>query len=203
MTMRLQELHPALVHYPISLLPIAVGADALGKVSGNHTLLQVGKAGIALAAGSAAIAGVAGLVAQEAVRLDEETHAMLATHRNLNLGVLALTSWMAVRRATRSRPTFRYLLAGAAGIAGMAYGAYLGGHMVYEHGVGVKAAGGLHEEAAPELTPERAGDAAAISGEMLRRGVRHAVTGLAEGEVVPYLRRAGSPDEEAGRAPGA
>jgi uncharacterized membrane protein len=196
MTMRLQELHPALVHYPITLLPLAVGADALGRVSGSRTLLQVGKGAIALAAATTAISAVAGLVAQEAVRLDEDTHDMLATHRNLNVGVLGLTTWMAVRRARRARPGLGYLLAGAAGIAGMAYSAYLGGHMVYEHGVGVRAAGGLHEEAAPELTPDKAGDAAAISGMLLERGARHAVVDLAEGDVVPSLRPSREPAEE-------
>lgn len=187
MAMRLQELHPALVHFPITLLPLAIGSDALGAATGNKTLLTMGRYGMALAAGSAAISAVAGLAAQEAVHAEGEVHDILVTHRNLNLGLVGLTTAMAIRRMRRHRPSLGYLAAGAAGLGVMSYSAYLGGHMVYEHGVGVAAAGGVREDAAPELTPTNAGEAARVAAENVAQGAPHAVEDLTTGEVVPYL----------------
>jgi uncharacterized membrane protein len=43
MAMRLQELHPSIVHFPIALLPTALAADALGPLSGSETLMEMGR----------------------------------------------------------------------------------------------------------------------------------------------------------------
>ncbi len=196
MAMRLQELHPAIVHFPITLLPSTLAVDALGRLTGNPTLLEVGKQGMALTAGSAGISAVAGLLAQESSRFDGETHDILVTHRNLNLGLIGLTTWLATRRARRRRPSLGYLLAGLTGVAVMTYSAYLGGHMVYEHGVGVKEAGGLREEEAPHLLPENAGEVLQVSAQHVEHGLRDVVEHLARGEVVPWLTRGGTSQEE-------
>jgi uncharacterized membrane protein len=189
MAMRLQEIHPALVHYPIALLPTTLAVDALGRATGDPTLLEMGRRGIALTAGSAAVSALAGLLAQESSRFDGETHDLLVTHRNLNLGLIGLTGWMAARRARRRRPSVGYLLVGLAGMAVMGYSAYLGGHMVYEHGVGIKEAGGLREEEAPKLLPDRVGEVLEVSARHIAEGARHAVEDLANGEVLPWLTR--------------
>lgn len=189
MAMRLQELHPALVHFPIALLPTTLAVDALGRATGNPTLKEMGKWGMALSAGSAVISGVAGLLAQESSNFDDETREILVTHRNLNLGLVALTSWMAAERRKRRRPGVGYLLAGLAGVATMSYSAYLGGHMVYEHGVGVKKAGGVREGDAPHLLPENAGEVARVSTRHVERGLQDAVGTLARGGVLPWLTR--------------
>jgi uncharacterized membrane protein len=193
MAMRLQEVHPALVHFPIALLPTTLVVDALGRATGNGTLLAAGRAGIAVAAGSALAAGLAGLVAQESSRFDPHTRDVLVTHRNLNLAVIALTAWMAARRAGRDRPGTGYLLAGLAGIGVTSYSAYLGGHMVYEHGVGVAEAGGVREEEAPHLVPERAGDVLRTAARHVVSGASHAIADLARGEVLPWLTRGVEP----------
>ena len=85
MAMRLQEVHPALVHAPITLFPLAVGADLLCRATGNEFLLETGRRVMPLAAAAAAVAAVFGLVAQEAVKTEGPTHDMLIT-----LGFLAL-----------------------------------------------------------------------------------------------------------------
>jgi uncharacterized membrane protein len=195
MAMRLQELHPALVHFPIALLPTVLAADALGEVTGSETLRQVGKKGMALAAASTVISALAGLVAQEEVKAEGHAHDLLVTHRNLNLGLTALSLAMAASRAKRRRPGLGYLLLGAAGLGVMNYTAYLGGHMVYEHGVGVKAAGGLREGHVPELRPSDAGEVLDRVAHGVPHGARHAAEGLAKGEVAPALTRGpeGSP----------
>ena len=43
MAIRLQEMHPALVHLPIALLPLAVGADVVGRMTDNEGLLSFGR----------------------------------------------------------------------------------------------------------------------------------------------------------------
>jgi uncharacterized membrane protein len=188
-SMRLQELHPALVHFPIALLPTTIGIDAVGRATGNETLLSVGKVGIAATAGSAVISALAGLLAQEASRFDAESRDLLITHRNLNLGLIGLTGWMAVQRAKRKEPSLRYLISGLAGIGMMTYSAYLGGKMVYQHGVGVSEARGLREAEAPHLVPEAAGEAARISAGHVASGLRHTAEDLARGEMVPWITR--------------
>lgn len=188
MSMRLQELHPALVHFPIALLPTSLVADSLGRLSGSETLLEMGRRTMPIAAASAALAGIFGLVAQQTVELDDDTTDMLITHRNLNLAATALTFVMAARRAARKRPSLRYLAAGFAGLGVVTYSAYLGGHMVYEHGVGVSKAGGLREEAAPPLLPDTAAEATRLTGQHIREGAQVTVQEFGEGKLLPWLR---------------
>jgi uncharacterized membrane protein len=176
MSMRLQEVHPALVHYPIALLPTALGADALGRLTGSESLLEIGRRLTPVAAGATLLAGLFGFVAQETVRTDETTEELLATHRTLNIGLVALAAALAGKRARMRRPTLGYLAVGAAGIGVMAYSAYLGGTMVYHHGVGVSAAGGLIEEKAPEITPTSFPEVAVVAADHLRAGVEHTIS---------------------------
>ena len=197
MAMRLQEVHPALVHAPITLFPLAVGADLLGRATGNEFLLETGRRVMPLAAAAAAVAAVFGLVAQEAVKTEGPTHDMLITHRNLNLGFVGVAAAMAAWRTRHDRPSAVYLALGLLGIGTMTYTAYLGGHMVYEHGVGVKAAGGLREEHAPELAPDRLGEAARTVIADLRHGTAHAAEHIGQGEIAPTLMRRGGQNEPA------
>ncbi|HET8656061.1 MAG TPA: DUF2231 domain-containing protein [Longimicrobiaceae bacterium] len=187
MAMRLQEVHPALVHFPIVLIPTALVADALGRVMGSKPLMETGRRLMPIAAAGAALAGVFGLIAQESVKTDERSDPVLTTHRNLNAALVVTTAAMAAKRARRSRPGLGYLLMGAAGTATMAYSAYLGGHMVYELGVGVSPADGVIEELAPQITADELGEVASISAENLRKSLQHTADYLMRGQVVPTL----------------
>jgi uncharacterized membrane protein len=185
MVMRLQELHPSSVHYPIALLPVSLAADALGLLTRSRSLLEVGRLTMPVAAASAALAGVFGLIAQEVVQTDDEAAEMLATHRTLNLGLIGLAGAMAVKRVGVKKPGLGYLAVGAAGLGAMIYSAYLGGQMVYDRGVGVRKAGGLREEVAPPLTHPR--EAAAMSARHIAQGARHAAEDTLSGQLVPTL----------------
>lgn len=186
--MHLQELHPSSVHYPIALLPLSIAADAIGVITDNRSLLEVGRITMPIAAASAAVAGVLGLIAQEVVETDEAGMEMLITHRTLNLGLLGVAAAMAVHRIGRKKPGPGYLMAGAAGIGAMIYSAYLGGQMVYDRGVGVRTAGGLREEVAPPV--RRVREATAQSAKHVVSGARHAAEETLSGELVPRLTRA-------------
>lgn len=188
MTMRIQEVHPAVVHFPIALFPTAVAFDAVGLLTGERSLMDTGRRLIPLAAASAALAGVAGFAAQGAVRTQGSAHHHLVTHRTLNVGLTSLLAVLAIDRLRRERPSPGYLVAGLAGIAAMAYSTYLGGKMVYGHGVGVEAAGGVREDAAPEIRRGNLGQAARTAAANTAHAVRHAAQHAAEGEFAPDLR---------------
>ena len=189
MAMRLQEVHPSLVHFPLTLLPLSIGADLLGRVTGSDTLRSLARTTMPLAAVSAAVAAVFGLVAQEEVNATGEAHDMLVTHRNLNLALVGTAAAMAAWRSKHDEPGAGYLALGLGGLAAVTYTAYLGGHMVYEHGVGVLDAAGLRDGVSPELAPGSMAEAVRTAGRDLGEGARHAVDEIRHGEIAPQLRR--------------
>ena len=80
-----------------------------------------------------------------------------------------------------------YLLAGGAAFGLMAYSAWLGGEMVYSHGIGVKEAGKVRDDV-PELSADGAGRATARAARDAVSGAGTAIEETAEGEVAPGLR---------------
>ncbi len=188
MPMRLAEVHPSVVHFPIALLPVAIGADAIGLATRSRDLLGAGKLGIVAATVGAAVAGVFGFIAQEEVNLEGSAPDVLVTHRTLNVMALGAMTAMATWRVTRKRPTLGYLLGGAALLGAVSYSAYLGGKLVYDHGAGVSKAHGLYGES-PELLPGNGLHAARTAIEHLGRGLAGAAKDLAKGRVAPALRK--------------
>lgn len=186
MPIRLQELHPSLVHYPIALLPLAVGADLLARALKRPALARAAPSLWSLTTAFMAASAAAGLVAQRAVKADGPAHDLLATHRNLNIGLFAGTAVLTVLRH-RGPPSAGGMAAGIAGVALMAYTAYLGGKMVYAHGVGVKAAGGLDEARAPALTAGHWRDAARIAGDNAAQALAHTAGEWREGRFAPAV----------------
>jgi uncharacterized membrane protein len=189
MAMRTHEIHPMLVHFPLALMPTAIAADAVGAMTDNRTLMETGRILMPLAVVSMAATGLAGFAAQEEVRAEGEAHDMLVTHRNLNVGLLVMSTALAVLRSRQDRPGPGYLLAGLAGAALMTYSGYLGGKMVYRHGVGVGAAGGYDPERSPRIKRGHVGEAAHTGAKDVAGGVAHAVQDVARGELAPHLRQ--------------
>ena len=187
MTIRLQEVHPSLVHLPLALVPTAIGADLVGRATGDRDLLGAGRRGMALAPAGAAVSAATGLIAQEEVNVHDATMDMLITHRNINLAATVMTGLMALWRSKRDRPSVTYLGLGLAGIGALAYSAYLGGRLVYEFGVGVAPAGGQWRADAPELGAGHPGRFARAAATDLAHGVKHLGQELAKGKIVPWL----------------
>jgi uncharacterized membrane protein len=188
MAVKLHELHPSLVHYPLALLPLSIGADVLGSATGNEQLLDLGKRTMPLVALSGLVAGVAGLMAQTEVKANGAAMDMLKTHRTLNLGLVTIAGAMAARRARTDKPSAAYLGLGLAGIAALMYSAYLGGEMVYHKGVGVEAADGVREQpAVPELSRRDARRALRTAATDTAKGIQVTVEETAKGDLVPSL----------------
>jgi len=178
MAVRFREVHPAVVHAPIVLFPLAVVADVLGRVTRRRRLREAGRHLMPIAAVSAAAEALTGLVAQHEVQADGPARDTLITHRNVNLAVVGLTTLLATWRWRQRTASPGYLALGLAGVGLLGYSALLGSKMVYAYGVGVDAAGGIRP--AGRTGPER-GNAAAVrtaAGDMLR-GLTHAAPAAA------------------------
>ncbi len=188
MPMRVHEVHPALAHFPVALLPTAVAADLIGRLTDNDSLMEMGRQLMPVAAASVAATGIAGFAAQEAVKTSEVSHDILVTHRTLNIGLLALSVGLAAIRARSRRPSAGYLLAGLAGAALVTYSGYLGGRMVYAHGVGVDPADGVEHERAPEMPNDGFGRAARTAAGNVGQALKHTVQEMAEGQIAPRFQ---------------
>lgn len=199
MAIKLHELHPALVHLPLALLPVSIGADLLGRATGSESLQDLGRRTMPLAAASALLAGVAGLMAQTEVNAEGDAMDLLKTHRTLNLGLVAIAGAMAARRMRSEKPSAAYLGLGLAGVAAMAYSAYLGGEMVYHHGVGVEAADGVRSTPeVPELSRRRAARALRTAATDMVKGIQLTVEESAKGDLVPSIVKRGDGRASAG-----
>lgn len=189
MALRVHEVHPSVVHFPLALFPASVACDALGLSRQDDGLLSAGRFLMSAAAMSAAVAGLAGFAAQEGVHANDDAHDLLVTHRNVNVGLVILTAVLALQRRGRKRPSAGYMLAALGGFAAMTYTAYLGGKMVYSKGVGVEPAGGVRFENAPEVRLNNVTEAVQTSASNIEHAARHAADHLRESEVAPVLRR--------------
>lgn len=187
MGIRLQEMHPALVHLPITSLPLAVGADLLGRMTGNKSLLSFGQKAICIAAAGAVASAVTGLIAGEEVNVEGASRDMLMTHRNLNFVATVVASSMALWRTNHQKPNAVYLGTGVVGVSVVAYTAYLGGKLVYGAGVGVEPAHGVYRADAPALKPGQIGSFLKAAGTDLVHGAQHMVQEVGKGQLVPTI----------------
>lgn len=187
MAIRLQEMHPALVHLPIALLPLAVGADAIGRMTDNEALLSFGQKAIGVAAVGAVGSAVTGLIAGEEVNVEGASEDMLITHRNLNFIATLVAGGMALWRFNQRKPNAAYLGVGAVGVGVLAYTAYLGGKLVYDVGVGVEPAKGVYRTDAPALKSGQIGSFVKTAGTDFVHGVQHMVEEVAQGRLIPAL----------------
>lgn len=190
MAIRLQQMHPAFVHVPVALLPLAVGADLIGGLTGNRSLMAFAQKAICVAAAGAVASAVTGLIAGEEVNVEGVSMDMLMTHRNLNFVATAVASSMAFWRASHRRPNAVYLGTGIIGVAVVGYTAYLGGKLVYDTGVGVEPAKGVYRADAPAFKAGQVGQFLKAAATDLLHGVQHMIQEIAEGKFVPTIMTA-------------
>jgi len=138
--------HPLVVHFPIALVLSAtvllLAARLLRSESLAASAATAGTWNLCLGAAAALVALATGLSAvldlhvSEAVRQAISQHLKWAMFTTLLLVLLAV--WRGAGSASRSRPSWLFLIVLIAASAALSMTAYRGGKNVYEYGVGVK-----------------------------------------------------------------
>ena len=137
----MESFHPLVVHFPIALLLTALLLDALALAMKRPALHRVALWNLSVGTLGAAIAVLTGLQAEDVAKHSFEIWRILELHERLGITTLILgvmtASWRLWKR-DRLTPRARALTMAAMTVMAstVGFGAYLGGRMVYEFGVG-------------------------------------------------------------------
>jgi uncharacterized membrane protein len=138
MPMHVHELHAASIHAPLVLLPAAGLVDLAAALSGDRRQAILGRKLWWLGVGAGALAGLSGLAASQEIRAeDARSEDMMWLHGAANFTIVLGATGIALWRSFR-RPSIGAAAVGLGACAVAMYTAYLGGEMVYAHGVGVR-----------------------------------------------------------------
>ena len=176
--------HPAAVHFPIALGMTTVLLLVAARLNPVHAgFSAAARLLLPLAAISAVIAAALGWYAYGTVEHDAAGHAVMIRHRDWALGATVVLAALALWDGWRWRSAqavhgallpAMLLVAGALAVTG-----WLGGEMVYRHGVGVMApavaAEALPAEAPPQAAPapEAAPEKEPVVEHVHKDGKRH------------------------------
>lgn len=139
-----KPLHPILVHFPIALLVTSFLADATFAFTAMESLRDAGWWMLAAAAASGAAAVPAGIYDMRRAALNEEVHERVHRHMWVGIALLVVLIALAVWRWTlythpgESLPLL-YLDAAFLVVTLATFQGWLGGELVYTHGVFVSA----------------------------------------------------------------
>ncbi len=136
-------LHPMIIHFPIASLLIALALEGLYVVTKRETLKSSAVLMLHISALTAIFAVVSGYIASDALGHDAPGHDLVHQHRNVMLTmsiILVILSAVVlkvkeIREGSLRKWLFPALLLVSAVLV---YGADMGGHMVFEKGIGVK-----------------------------------------------------------------
>jgi uncharacterized membrane protein len=149
----MQNIHPLIVHFPIALFFTAFLFDMLGWLLKKAELNKAAKWNLWVGTVGAAAAVGTGLWAESMVEHSGEVHQIIENHETLGFVVLGISILLSVWRGFKDvtfsqRSLFIFLSLVIIMLATISVGAYLGGRMVYEYGVGGKiiTAGGKEQE---------------------------------------------------------
>ena len=137
----MESIHPLIVHFPIALLLTALALDMLAAVLKRPALHRIGLWNLSLGTLAAAAAVLSGRQAAAVAKHSFEIWQVMELHEHLGITTLVLgclaVAWRLSRRdrfSSTGRLVALLLMCAMAGT--LSYGAYLGGRMVYEFGVG-------------------------------------------------------------------
>lgn len=138
MQMKVHELHPSMVHAPLALLPTAALAEIGAALHPHRRDLPILRALWWTTAVSGLFTGLAGMAASQEVKTGGK-HAddMMWLHGIGNVALVGGALGIAIWRA-RHRPSLAVGIGGLVASTVALYTAWLGGQMVYHHGLGVK-----------------------------------------------------------------
>lgn len=138
------NIHPMLVHFPIAFLNGFLLMEVLGFISKKDEFRTAARWMLYLGTLGALVAVAAGLRAEATLPHNEAIHEILLRHRGFGITVLVLSVVLSVWRLFRESrfkapERVGHMILAAAVLGVMAFGADMGGLMVYKHGAGVKA----------------------------------------------------------------
>lgn len=140
----LDNIHPLLVHFPITLLLLFFITDLVGSLFKKSEWQEYASRLLYLGTGFALLTVLAGLSAADSVPHHDNVHDIMERHETFGFWILGIASllsvWRIIQKPYPLRPSnpFFLLLAGLLCII-ISLGADLGGLMVYKYGVGVAA----------------------------------------------------------------
>jgi uncharacterized membrane protein len=134
-------IHTAFVHFPIALLGTSLAFDLLGLARDEALWWAIAYWNIALGLAVSVITAVTGLIDSTRVPQDSPAAAIVTRHLLVMLAALACYGAALAVRPVAQEPAATALLATLAlegiGLALLLLGGFLGGELVYRHGVGV------------------------------------------------------------------
>ena len=137
----MESIHPILVHFPLALLMASFLVEGLALILRRPALHVVSLWNLGLGVLGAVGAVLSGRQAMAMAKHSMEIYEVMAIHERVGylvlLGGVLILAWRLFLRDSGGRLAqwAAWLLLGLL-CAGMAYGAHLGGRMVYEFGVG-------------------------------------------------------------------
>lgn len=137
----MDNVHPLIIHFPIALLLTSVGLDAaaiLLRQSGWHRIALWNLVLGTLGAGAAVLSG---LQAEDMAKHSFEIWKIMTLHKRLGfctfgLAAVSSTARLVMRDQLGVRARGTMLVLALALVTTICWGAYLGGDLVYELGVG-------------------------------------------------------------------
>ena len=129
------HLHPMLVHFPIALTVAAVVLSICAWKTGSATWLAAARLALIGAALGGVLSAAAGLWAEESGSHPASAHVLMDRHEGLGYwvaGLLVVVAWWGWKRSAKwiFWPSLIVM-------AMIFYQGYMGGQLVYVHGVGV------------------------------------------------------------------
>ena len=144
--------HPQVVHFTIALFSIYVLFEILGVLTSRQSFRLAAWLNLLFAGAAAVVTVLTGLLAANNVGHNDAAHKIMEQHETIGFIVLGIILLLVVWRVLLKgklpgKLLWLYIVVALVGVGTMFFGAWLGGEMVYIHGVAVKAVPVSEEEA--------------------------------------------------------
>jgi uncharacterized membrane protein len=135
----MQNIHPLFVHFPIVLALVAALFEILSLIYKRESFYNMASGLVILTAIAAIATTITGFLAESTVPHPDVAHSLMETHETIELigGSLSVVSALWVIFLKKKARILRTALIAATGVA-ISYGAFYGGRLVYDYGVGTQ-----------------------------------------------------------------